>query len=455
MMDNKMMNDQDATKDEPSASSTPIPESGVAAPLSRRNFLGLAGAGVIGVTLAGSKVGSHLVKTAAPERRFTSNVTKATTLTFWNSFTASDRPFVEAIVAKYNSTQSKVHINMTIMPGDVLQEKLLISLGTGTGPDIPTAPGGPLQALPQFANAGVIQPVDFVYGTDGVDRSVLPSDFFPAVTYKQKLYGVPMTIQPVCMYYNPEIFKSNSIAVPDTVEELIAALIKITKTGISGMPLATTGVVDWWSLWLWAYGGNYNQGARSLLTTKASEAGFSAWGNMTAKYKVSPLNLTGAQGDSLFVTKQSATDISGPWVVAGFTQAKLPFEVIPFPAGPGGAATLGTGATMMLSSSCKELDAARDFFTFWTSKWAALEYAKSGSNALRTDLDAEVAALGKYPGKFAQMLPHIRYSLTGIVDFSEASAVITEVVQGVESGQSAPSVLSSNNGKFQQYLSAK
>lgn len=386
---------------------------------------------------------------------FTNSSMSKVTLTFWNSFTASDKPFVEAIVAKYNATQDKVFINMTIMPGDVLQEKLEVSLGTGTGPDIPTAPGGPLQAIAQFANAGVIQPVDFVYGSDGVDRSVLPAGFFPAVTYNSHLYGVPMTIQPVSMYYNPALFAKNKIPIPETAEALIHALVQITKTGISGMPLATTGVVDWWSLWLWAYGGDYAKDGKSLLTTKATEAGFEAWGNMESKYKVSPLNLTGAEGDSLFSTQQAATDISGPWVVSGFTQAKVPFDAMPFPAGPGGAATLGTGATMMLSSKCKELDAARDFFTFWTGKWAALEYAKSGSNALRTDLNAEVAKLGKFPKQFSLMLPHIRYSLTGIVKFSEASAVITNIIQAVEAGESVPSVMSSENGKFQSYLSAK
>jgi multiple sugar transport system substrate-binding protein len=423
--------------------------------ITRRNFLGIAGAGVVGATLGSKLLPQSVMKRVPSTSRLVRNTASTTNLTFWNSFTASDRPFVEAIVAKYNASQSKVHIDMTIMPGDVLQEKLLVSLGTGTGPNISTAPGGPLQAIPQFANAGVIQPVDFAYGTDGVDRSVLPAGFFPAATWRGKLYGVPMTIQPVGLYYNPDILTTNHVPVPATVEELISGLQKVTKGGISGMPLATTAVVDWWSLWLWAYGGDYDKNGKSLLATKDSEAGFAAWGNLESKYKVSPPNLEGAQGDSLFSTKQAATDISGPWVVSGFTQAKVPFDVIPFPAGPGGAHTLGTGATLMLSAQTKELDEARDFFTFWTSPWAALEYAKSGSNALRTDLDSEVAALGKFPAKFAKMLPNIRYSMTGIIDFSEASAVVTSIVEAVEGGQSVPSVVSQYNSKFQSYLPKK
>lgn len=424
--------------------------------VSRRKFLGVAGAGLLAASFGASKLSPALSsKLAATRANTIKAANKQTTLTFWNSFTASDKPFVEAIVAKYNSSQSAVHINMQIMPSDVLQQKLEISLGTGTGPDIPTAPGGPLQAIPQFANAGVIQPVDFVYGSGGVDKAVLPAGFFPAVTYTGHLYGVPMTIQPVALYYNTALLAKNKISPPKTVQELSEALIKISKTGISGMPLATTGVVDWWSLWIYAYGGNYDKAGKSLLTSPATVKAFEAWGNLEKNHHISPLNMTGAEGDSLFSTQQAAFDVSGPWVVPGFTAAKLPYDVMAFPAGPGGSHALGTGATMMLSSHCKELDAARNFFTFWTGKWAALEYAKSGSNALRTDIQSEVAKLGKFPARFGEMLPHIQYSLTGIVQFSEASAVITQAVEAVEAGESVPTVMSSLNGKFQQYLSAK
>ena len=108
--------------------------------ITRRNFLGIAGAGVVGATLGSKLLPQSLMKRVPSTSRLVRNTASTTNLTFWNSFTASDRPFVEAIVAKYNASQSKVHIDMTIMPGDVLQEKLLVSLGTGTGPNISTAP---------------------------------------------------------------------------------------------------------------------------------------------------------------------------------------------------------------------------------------------------------------------------------------------------------------------------
>ena len=58
------------------------------------------------------------------------------TLKFWNGFTGPDRAAVEGIVSKYNASQSKAKIEMEIMPWDVFFDKLLPSLGSGTGPDI-------------------------------------------------------------------------------------------------------------------------------------------------------------------------------------------------------------------------------------------------------------------------------------------------------------------------------
>jgi multiple sugar transport system substrate-binding protein len=415
--------------------------------MTRRSFLGVAGAGALGAAVAGSKL--------AP-RAFTlkSNVAKPTTLKFWNSYTASDKPFVEAIVAKYNSMQKNVHIDMTIMPGNVLADKLEVSLATGSGPDISTVPNGAVQEVAEFADAGVIQPVDYAYGSGGVDKSVFPKAFFPAVTWKGRLYGIPMTIQSVGLYYNPEMYKAAGIAVPSTTGELISAAEKLTKNGISGFPLATTGVIDWWSLFLWAYGGDYTNPSvtKATLDSKAGLAAFEAWGNAEKNYKVSPLNLTGSQGDSLFSTKRAAMDFSGPWVISGFQGAKVPFEVMAFPGAQGQKIALGTGGTMVLSAKCKELGAARDFFRFWCSPWAVLEYAKSGSNAMRTDMADEVAKIGKYPAVFQALLPHIRYDLTGLLKFSQVSAEITQIVEAVEAGQSVPSVLSAGNAKIQSYL---
>lgn len=425
-------------------------------PLSRRNFLGVAGASVLGATLSGSKLlGGAASKSPDTTKSLRSFVTpKPVTLTFWNSYTSTDKPFIEAIVSKFNSMQSKVNIDMTIMPGNVLAEKLEVSMATGVGPAIVQTINGAVQSIPQFAEGGVIQPVDAFYGSGGIDRGVLPPNFFNGVTYKGHLWGFPLTIQPAGLYYNTSMFTSAGIAPPTTMDEMQAALIKLTAKGISGAPFGTTSTLDWWSLWMWAYGGNYTNppATASEFASKGTEAAFEAWGGLDRKYHISPPDLTGAGGDSLFSTQQAATDVSGPWLVSGFQKSKLPFNVIPFPAGPGGSHVLGTGGTAMINKSVTELEAVRDFFNFWTSPWAALEYAKSGSNSMRLDQDVEVAKLNPFSGKFQKMLSRIEYSMTGIVKYTPAFAVVTNAVEQVEAGQAVPTVLSSASSKLQGLL---
>ncbi len=446
-MDNEQVVEPEASGRPEPAPSPQAQGSRASGQLTRRSFLGVAGVGLLGAAVAGPKLSARAM-TLRP------NATKPTTLTFWNSYTASDKPFVEAIVAKFNSSQKSVSIDMTIMPGDVLADKLEVSLATGVGPDIAQIPNGAVQEVAEFADAGVIQSTDFAYGSGGIDKSVFPAAFFPAVSWKGHLYAVPMTIQSVGLYYNPDMYKSAGIAVPSTTGELVAAAEKLTKNGISGFPLATTGVIDWWSLFLWAYGGNYTNAAvtTATLDSKAAVAGFEAWGNADTTYKISPPNLTGAQGDSLFSTKRAAMDFSGPWVISGFQAAKVPFDVMAFPGASGEPIALGTGGSMVLSAKCTELAAAHDFFSFWCSPWAVLEYAKSGSNAMRTDLAADVSKIGPYPAKFQALLPSIRYDLIGMLKFSEVAAEVTEVVEAVEAGKSVPSVLSAANSKIQSYL---
>src|SRR5687768_3250317 len=60
----------------------------------------------------------------------------AAELTFWNGFTGPDRPSVEAITADFTAANPDSPVVMDIMPWDSLMQKLLTSLGSGSGPDI-------------------------------------------------------------------------------------------------------------------------------------------------------------------------------------------------------------------------------------------------------------------------------------------------------------------------------
>ena len=75
------------------------------------------------------------------------------TLTFWNGFTGSDRPGVEAVTKKFSDANPNITVNMDITPWDSLMQKLLSTMSTGQGPDVVAIH---FQYLPQYAKSGYI-----------------------------------------------------------------------------------------------------------------------------------------------------------------------------------------------------------------------------------------------------------------------------------------------------------
>lgn len=136
------------------------------------------------------------------------NSNSAAKMTFWNGFTASDRQYVEQIVRNYNK-QSPNKVNMTIEPWDTIYQKLQTSLPTGQGPDMPALDPS---LVVQYASAGLIQPVDDLYGSGGLNKSVIPKAFFDVASYNGHVYAAPMTIATVMLYYNKKMFQQAGIA---------------------------------------------------------------------------------------------------------------------------------------------------------------------------------------------------------------------------------------------------
>ena len=76
---------------------------------------------------------------------------------FWNGYTGSDQPTLEAIVETYNNSQDKVHIKMEIMPWDTLYQKLMPAFIAGNAPDLI---GFSVTRYMEYAMAGKLEPLD-------------------------------------------------------------------------------------------------------------------------------------------------------------------------------------------------------------------------------------------------------------------------------------------------------
>ena len=377
------------------------------------------------------------------------------TMTFWNGFTASDRPFVEQIVKNYNAS-SKNKVNMTIEPWDTVYQKLQTSLPTGQGPDIPAL--WP-QLVKQYASAGLLQPLDDLYGPGGLNKSVIPPAWTDASTYNGHIYAAPMSVTTVMLYYNTKMFADAGIASPPkTMDELFQDAAKLTKPGQYGLVLPDNSAEQWWSIFASAYGGGLvsADGKSSMLLNPATVKSFQAWATAQKESHITPVGLGGTDADQLFQTGKAAMDMEGSWATTGFTQAKVPYDVAKIPVGPSGTeATLAVGATLTVGKGSKDKQQAEDFIKYWMQKDSQLIYAGgSGSSPARTDMAAQLAALkNPFPAKFASMLPYAHIYLVGLKNADQIdSDVITPAVQAILRGADVMKTLQSANGKLNNML---
>ena len=318
----------------------------------------------------------------------------------------------------------------------------------------------------QYASGGLIEPLDDLYSSGGIDKAVVPKAFFDVATYNGHVYAAPMTVATVMLYYNKKMFAAAGIAgPPKTMDEMLADAKKLTKSGPDGQQygllLADNAVPAWWAIFTWAYGGKLvsDDGKTGMLTDPNTIKGFQAWADAQKSGKISPVGTGGAAADQLFQTGKGAMELNGPWVTSGFTQAKVPYGVAQVPIGPVGTEkTLAVGATITIGKGSRNKAQAEDFIKYWMKPASQLIYAKgAGSSPARTDMTAQLAKLSNpYPKQFAAVLPDSQYYLAGLKNESQVdSDIITPAVQKILRGADVTSTLQSANVQLNKVLQQK
>jgi multiple sugar transport system substrate-binding protein len=120
---------------------------------------------------------------------------EARTVSFWwnqGFYPAEDAAF-RALIADWEK-QSGNTVNLTMLPGQALNEKIVSALTTGDVPDLMYADNAPGQILPQNAWHDKFLDVGDVVATQQTELSetaIESSQFYNAVTKKRAFYGVP------------------------------------------------------------------------------------------------------------------------------------------------------------------------------------------------------------------------------------------------------------------------
>lgn len=334
------------------------------------------------------------------------------TISFWNSFTSDDRPAVDELVKRFNESQADVTVDLNIMPGGVLGQKLLPAFQSGTGPTIVAI--DPSQ-VPGFADRKVIQPIDDLYDGGLLDESTLPAAQIAATTWEGKRYGAPMSSATAMLYYNKALLASAGFDAPaPTLEELADQAVALTEytegqdtTNQYGFVIADHAAVPVWASLIWSWGGGVvaEDGKSSELGSAKSIEAVSYWTELIRDQHVSPIGLGGVDAGALFQAGRAAFIIEGPWASAGYREAGIDFGVVPAPTGPSEQVSVAVGAAMTLNSdvSDEQRSAALDFMAYWNSIDSQTYWSiQTAYPPNRTDIDSSAIAENPTAEAFSQ-----------------------------------------------------
>lgn len=317
------------------------------------------------------------------------------TISFWNGFTASDRPVVEEIVKKFNDSQTDVKVDMTIQPWDVFYQKLLPAWAADEGP---TIVGMNALQFPGYASKGVLQDMTSFY-EDYADADKLKPAPVDATKLDGINYGVPMSATPTMLFYNKDLLEAGGITdLPTTLDELADDSVALTDYNASnptdsvyGIALPDHAAVSTWTVLMQANGGGIisDDGKESLIDSDASAEAITTWADLIIDKHISPVGLSGVDGDNLFSSGKAAFYINGPWASAGFTSAGVNYGVVPIPAGAvTQTSTLdSTNFGVSAGASDAEKAGAEKLIEFWNAPEQQITWAtKNGFPPTRSDV---------------------------------------------------------------------
>ncbi|MFI5697253.1 ABC transporter substrate-binding protein [Kribbella sp. NPDC051586] len=321
-------------------------------------------------------------------------------MSFWNFYGPSDdqgpqsKWFVDT-VAEWNKNND-VQVKLRYIPGkDYLNGTTLqTAFQSGQGPDIfLISPGDFLR----YSNGGVLQDLGSAL-PDEARKDYLPG-LLEARSVDGKVYGLPMEIEPLAMYYSEAAFESAGLSeadLPKTWDQTIAIAQKLTNSKRYGVMFETLpGYYQnfTWYPFMWQGDGNAVKDGKSAFDSPAAVQALKFWGD-TIKNKVAPRKALGDGGGDVVSNLGSgaaAMQQSGIWAVADMrTKAKnFKYGIIPLPTPDGGKAATDLGGWAFVANSKGKNPEAAAKFIAWalgSTDAAGVERQRQWNTVVKTNL---------------------------------------------------------------------
>lgn len=340
------------------------------------------------------------------------------TIDFWHGLTGPDGAFLEEMVNTYNETnEDGIFVQLNVYHWDVFFDRWVAQTAAGDPPDVVIYH---INEMPQYAEEGVVVPIDDLVAEVGVDMSQYTDAVVQMSTWDGQLYGIPLDIHPIGMYYNVDYVEAAGLdpnSPPTNMDELLAWAQAMTTDDYYGISAPATNVMTfrlWWGL-IFQNGGSFISDDLSTITIDNPEAAeaLQFLYDLVYEYEVAPEGQSDPDTD--FQTGKVAITFQGPWWINGFVETEgLNFMTAPVPAIFGEP---GVWASSHFFGISKQDDTASQVAGMKFAKWMAENGAMWGLSgqipAAKSAQESEAftsSDIYQYQQAFVDELPYIYYT---------------------------------------------
>lgn len=296
---------------------------------------------------------------------------------------AENKETLQKLVDTYNDSQDKVKVTLT-QPADagtVLKTRM-------TKNDLPdmVAMGGDLNYA-ELQSAGVLTDLSGEAFLDNINESYMEMLYALNKDQEEKSYGVPYATNASGIIYNKDIFAENSIEIPTTFSELLAACEKLQAAGVT--PFELTFKDAWTILPAWNAMAPVMQPENFYTDRKEGKTTFEGTHEAVLEnyLKLVPyaqkdyMGTSYDDGNKKFAAGEAAMMMNGNWAITEIKKANadVNLDMFKFPSTDDAEAnkvTSGVDVLLGITTNCGDEEGAKDFINFMVQKENAQLYAE-------------------------------------------------------------------------------
>ena len=152
------------------------------------------------------------------------------TIEYWQYFFEARVTAMDQLIAAFEAANPDINVEMTHFPYADYRTRTAVAIPAGEGPDVVQLFYGWLN---DYIDEGLIQPLP----ADRFSAEMIEAEFFPmvgAMAVDGQYFALPTAVRSLALFYNERLLEAAGVAVPTTLEELVAAAVATTERDGAG-----------------------------------------------------------------------------------------------------------------------------------------------------------------------------------------------------------------------------